>query len=231
MSAQHTLDLIVRFENWAFLLAFVVAFAESFAFVSLIVPGSMILTAAGALVPSGRLELLLLGAVPGAALGDAISYWIGRRYGVRIRRVWPFSRYPAVLARGLAFFERHGGKSVFIGRFFGSVRAIIPLAAGIMVLPPVRFWAANIGSAVLWAPVVLAPGALVGMGLDRLLEAGLSSQDWLMLGALLVPALAAGFLAILLLRRQRQRHRQAAATAALRSAPSAIATSNPGIRP
>ncbi len=69
------------------------------------------------------------------------------------------------------------------------------------------------------------------MGLDRLLEAGLSSQDWLMLGALLLAALAAGFLAILLLRRQRQRHRQAAATAALRSAPSAIATSNPGIRP
>jgi membrane protein DedA with SNARE-associated domain len=232
MTAQHALDLIVQYENWAFPFAFLVAFAESFAFVSLIVPGSAILALAGALVPSGRLDLwpLLLGAVLGGVLGDATSYWIGWYYGARVRRFWPFSRYPALLARGLAFADRHGGKSIFIGRFFGPVRAIIPLAAGMMIVPPLRFWAANIGSAVLWAPVVIAPGALGGIGLGRLFEAGLSGQDWLTLGAIVVAAIAAGFLGICAIRRQRQHRRQAAATAAQRSAPDAI-TASPEIRP
>lgn len=133
-----------------------------FAFVSLVVPGSVILAAAGALVGSGQLAFwpLLLGAVPGAVMGDAISYWLGRHYGDRIQRVWPFTRHPALLTRRLAFAGQHGGKSVFLGRFFEPVRAVVPLAAGMLALQPARFWAANVGSALLWAPIVLAAGFL-----------------------------------------------------------------------
>src|SRR5207237_4099965 len=107
-----------------------------------------------------------------AVLGDSISYWIGRRFGGAIGRVWPFSRNPDLLPRGIAFFERHGGKSVFIGRFFGPVRAVIPLAAGLMRMPRGAFWLANVTSALVWAPMLLLAGDLVGEAGGRLVGQG-----------------------------------------------------------
>ena len=143
---------------------FVTAFGESFAFVSLAFPGTSLLIAAGTLMAAGTLPYapVIAGAIVGAVLGDSISYWIGRRFGAPIARVWPFSRHPSLLPSGIAFFERHGGKSVFIGRFFGPVRAVIPLAAGLMLMPRRDFWIANIASALVWAPMLLLVGDLVG---------------------------------------------------------------------
>ena len=69
----------------------------------------------------------------------------------------------------IEFFGRHGGKSVFIGRFFGPVRAVIPLAAGVMRMPRGRFWFANVTSALVWAPMLLLAGDLVGEVGDRLI--------------------------------------------------------------
>ncbi len=71
-------------------------------------------------------------------LGDAISYWLGLRYGHLTETRWPFTRHPELLPRGYAFFDRHGVKSVFIGRFFGPLRAVIPLVAGITRMPRAR---------------------------------------------------------------------------------------------
>jgi len=155
--------------GWVFAAMFVAAFGESLAVLSFFFPGTAILLAAGALVPSGTISAfpLLAGAVLGALLGDACSYWIGRHFGSEIGHAWPFSRHPEFIARGIAFFERHGGKSVFIGRFFGPVRAVVPLAAGILRLEPARFWAANLASAVVWAPALLLPGAAIGDAVSR----------------------------------------------------------------
>jgi membrane protein DedA with SNARE-associated domain len=155
-------DFIGRHASWAGPIMFGLAFGESFAFLSLLFPGTTIMIAAGAFIPGGTLDFwpLVIGCVTGAIAGDAISFWLGRRYGYLIARVWPFSRRPELLARGFAFFERHGGKSVFIGRFFGPLRAVIPLVAGIARMPSRRFWLANVLSALVWAPVLLLPGAL-----------------------------------------------------------------------
>ena len=144
-------DFIGRHASWAGPIMFGLAFGESFAFLSLLFPGTTIMIAAGAFIPGGTLDFwpLVIGCVTGAIAGDAISFWLGRRYGYLIARVWPFSRRPELLTRGFAFFERHGGKSVFIGRFFGPLRAVIPLVAGIARMPTRRFWLANVFSA-LW---------------------------------------------------------------------------------
>jgi undecaprenyl-diphosphatase len=112
---------------------------------------------------------ILIGAILGAVLGDSVSYWLGRRFGGGIARIWPFSRYRELLPRGIEFFGRHGGKSVFIGRFFGPIRAVIPLAAGVMRMPRGRFWLANVTSAMVWAPMLLFAGDLVGEAGDRLI--------------------------------------------------------------
>jgi len=161
---RPTLDFIAAHAEWAALVMFVTAFGESFAFVSLAFPGTSLLIAAGALMSAGTLPYgpVIAAAVIGATLGDTISYWLGRRFGDAIGRFWPFSRYPDLLPRGIAFFEQHGGKSVFIGRFFGPIRAVIPLAAGLMRMPRGAFWIANVASALVWAPMLLVAGDLVG---------------------------------------------------------------------
>jgi membrane protein DedA with SNARE-associated domain len=161
---QHALAFIAAHSDWAAVVMFVTAFVESFLFLSLLFPGTSLLIAGGALVSAGSLPYLptVAGAVGGAVLGDAVSFWIGGRFGRTVGRVRPFTRRPELLARGVRFFARHGGKSVFIGRFFGPVRAVIPLAAGIMDMPPGRFWVANIGSAIVRAPMLLFAGNVAG---------------------------------------------------------------------
>jgi membrane protein DedA with SNARE-associated domain len=170
---QPLLAFIGEHSYWAGPVMFVFAFGESFAFLSLLFPGTTLLIAAGTLISGGTLSFLpiTVGAVIGATLGDSVSYWLGRRYGGGIARLWPFSRNPDLLPAGMRYFERHGGKSVFIGRFFGPVRAVIPLAAGVMKMSRGRFWLANFTSALVWAPMLLFAGDLAGRLGERLMGA------------------------------------------------------------
>lgn len=189
--AQPLLDFIKAHSDWAALVMFVTAFGESFAFLSLLFPGTTVLVAAGTLLSAGTLPYpsILIGAIFGAVFGDAVSYWLGRNFGGGIARVWPFSRHPELLSRGILFFERHGGKSVFIGRFFGPVRAVVPLAAGIMQMPRGRFWLANVISALVWAPMLLLVGDVVGEVGDRLI--GTANTMIVVFGGLTLVGIAA----------------------------------------
>jgi membrane protein DedA with SNARE-associated domain len=172
--AQPLLAFIDAHAHWAAPIMFVTAFGESFVFLSLLFPGTTLLMAAGTLMSDGKLPYapVLIAAVAGATLGDSVSYWLGRQFGGGIGRLWPFSRHPKMLPQGIAFFEKHGGKSVFIGRFFGPLRAVIPLAAGVMHMPRGWFWFANTTSAVVWAPMLLLAGKAIGDLGARLIGTG-----------------------------------------------------------
>jgi membrane protein DedA with SNARE-associated domain len=140
------------------------AFAESFAFVSFLFPGFAILVAAGAMAGAGLIDPVAaaLAGFAGAVLGDAISFWIGQKFGHVVPNTWPFSRHPEALERGVIFFKKWGWPSVFVGRFFGPLRAFVPLAAGMCRMPLVPFYVANIVSAAIWAPALLFSGYLIG---------------------------------------------------------------------
>ena len=69
--------------------------------------------------------------------------------------MWPLSRYPDLIPRGHAFVEKYGFYAVFIGRFFGPLRASVPLAAGILEMPWWPFQIANFSSAFVWAAMLL----------------------------------------------------------------------------
>jgi membrane protein DedA with SNARE-associated domain len=97
-------------------------------------------------------------AVLGAVLGDWVSYAFGRYFKGRIAGFWPMSRHPTLLPRAERLFQRWGIFGVFIGRFFGPLRSVVPLAAGIAAMPQVLFQLANVVSAVVWASGLLAPG-------------------------------------------------------------------------
>ncbi len=156
-------SLIEQYNAWTFPVMFLVAFGESFVFLSLLFPGTTILMAAGLLVPEGALPLfpLLSGAILGAVLGDALSWWLGWRYGPLLASRWPLTRHPAWLTGGHAFFLQYGAASLCVGRFFGPLRATIPLIAGIARMPPRPFWLSNVASACLWAPAMLLPGSSI----------------------------------------------------------------------
>jgi membrane protein DedA with SNARE-associated domain len=158
--ATQFAELLRAHSAWAAPVCFLLAFAESLAFVSLFVPSTIILIAAGALIGASGLSFweVWIGASLGAAAGDWLSYALGKRFGPSLAEVWPLSRYPALLSRGQSFFERWGAFGVFIGRFFGPLRASIPLVAGICAMPLIAFQAANLSSAFVWAFVILAPG-------------------------------------------------------------------------
>ena len=79
--------------------------------------------------------------------------------------IWPFRKHPERLTRSVSLFKRFGGSSVFIGRFFGPLRAIIPMAAGMLQMPPLRFYAANVFSAMVWAPALVLSGDLLTQSL------------------------------------------------------------------
>ncbi|MGE0260231.1 MAG: DedA family protein [Alphaproteobacteria bacterium] len=168
--ARQLIDFIKLHQEWAIAVMFITAFGESFVFLGLAFPGTTLLVAAGVLIKSGDLSLwpIAIGAVLGAVLGDTVSYWIGWWFGGRLTAIWPFTRRPELLASGVEFFRRHGGKSVFIGRFFGPIRAVIPLAAGMMRMPPRLFWIANVTSALVWAPMLLLAGDALARAGERL---------------------------------------------------------------
>lgn len=144
--------------------AFLVAFSESLPIIGTIIPGSITMTIIGVLMGSGGLPFLptLLIASAAAFCGDCIGYGLGFYYNERIRTLWPFKNYLKWINKGEAFFKKHGGKSIIIGRFFGPARSTVPLIAGLLKLTWLRFIVAAIPSALMWATLYLIPGVLLG---------------------------------------------------------------------
>jgi membrane protein DedA with SNARE-associated domain len=161
--ATQILAFIRANPEWAIFIIGLTAFGESFVFLSLLFPGTAILIASGTLIPEGILNLVptVVAGIVGAVLGDSVSFWLGKKFTPRLPEIWPFRRHPERLTRGISFFERYGGSSVFIGRFFGPLRAVVPLVAGMMHTPPSRFYAANVLSAMVWAPALILCGDLL----------------------------------------------------------------------
>ena len=161
--AQHVVEFVRVHEAWAAPVVFALAFGESLAFISLLIPAWAALVGIGLLISSGNLNfwpVWVAGSI-GAALGDWLSYWIGVKLGPPVAHMWPLSRHPELLPKGEAFVKRWGVRAIFIGRFFGPLRASVPLVAGIFRMPPWQFQIANFSSAFVWAAVLLTLGDVV----------------------------------------------------------------------
>src|SRR5262244_2711878 len=102
-------QFITAHPHLAYAAVLLLALSESVPIIGVVVPGSAIIVAVGALVPSGAVTLwpLLLAAVAGAIIGDGLSYWIGHRYHREVLNLGPLRRYAALIARSEAFFTRH----------------------------------------------------------------------------------------------------------------------------
>jgi membrane protein DedA with SNARE-associated domain len=153
----------------AYLALFLAALLEAVPVVGSVIPGSTIIFALSALVPGGelRLEWVLAAAIAGALLGDGSAFWAGHRSQSEILSSWPLSNYPRVIAKSEAFFRRWGTLAVFLARFVPPVRAFVPITAGALGMPPMRFYAVNIPAILLWAPAHVLPGVLAVSALHK----------------------------------------------------------------
>ncbi len=165
---QQILHWVEIHPLWSGITIFLVAMTESLAIVGLIIPGVAIMFGIGALIATGAIEFwyAFTWAVAGAITGDVSSFLLGFHFRERISGVWPFTRYRESLQQGQEFFAKHGSKSVAFGRFFGPVRAVVPLIAGTMGMRPWRFILASFLSSLVWAPAYLAPGMVFGASLE-----------------------------------------------------------------
>ncbi len=151
---------------------FLLALSESQPAIGALVPGTAIILAVAGLAGLGYLPLVdvLVAACLGAIAGDGIAYLFGHHYRDSALKIWPLSRYPQMVTASDAFFRKHGGKSILIARFTPGVRAFVPMIAGVSGMPAVRFFVANVASAIVWAVSHVAPAAAAGASLAVLHE-------------------------------------------------------------
>lgn len=174
---QALIDQAVQFiqvhQSWAGLVIFLMTFGESLFIVGLFLPATVLLFAAGTLIGSETISAgpILLWGIVGAIAGDAVSFWLGRWFGPKMLRHKRLDAYRRNVARARLFFYRYGFLAVLIGRFLGPLRCFVPTVAGVMGMPELRFQIANIVSAVLWMPALLAPGYLAAISADAVKHA------------------------------------------------------------
>jgi len=155
---------------WTYLLVGFFAFAETGAFIGLVVPGETVMLLGGAVAGQGAISIYLLIAIAwfAAWLGDTTSFFLGRRLG----REFVLKHGPRVgisherFEKVEDYFGRHGGKTIFIGRFISLVRAFAPFIAGSSGMQYRAFVPYSILGTGLWATAHI----LVGYFFSRSIE-------------------------------------------------------------
>jgi undecaprenyl-diphosphatase len=177
---------------WTYLLVGVFAFAETGAFVGLVVPGETVMLLGGAVAGQGAIDIYLLIAVAwfSAWLGDTTSFFLGRRLGREfvLRHGPRFGISHERFEKVEDYFSRHGGKTIFIGRFISLVRAFAPFIAGSSGMGYRAFVPYSILGTGLWASAHI----LVGYFFSRSIEtAGKYAAKGAFLLGLLIAIVAA----------------------------------------
>jgi membrane protein DedA with SNARE-associated domain len=150
---------------WAYVVLALLAAAESAVFVGVVVPGETAMLLGGFLAFRGRisLEAMMAAGALGAVVGDSVGYQIGRRFGQPLER----SRLGRKVgerrwASAEAYLRAKGGRAVFLGRFVGVLRALIPALAGMSRMPYRTFLLWNLAGGVIWASGFVLLGYLAG---------------------------------------------------------------------
>jgi len=167
---RHLFELAASYGSWIYLLLFLIVFAETGLVVTPILPGDSLLFAAGALAATGALNIWIVSGLlfAAAVLGDAVNYAMGRYIGPRIFTATDSSGLlhrvlnRDHLAQAHAFFERHGGKAVVIGRFVPIVRTFVPFVAGAGAMTYSMFAFYNVAGAVGWVGICVGAGYAFG---------------------------------------------------------------------
>jgi membrane-associated protein len=164
---QHLNQWATTLGPWLYVVLFLIVFCETGLVVTPFLPGDSLLFAVGALasldgspIDLPQTALLLVAA---AVLGDAANYSIGAYLGPAVfssDRSRLFNKQH--LVRTQLFYERHGGKTIFLARFVPIIRTFAPFVAGIGRMRYRYFATYNVTGAIAWVAVCMGAGALFG---------------------------------------------------------------------
>jgi len=149
--------------EWIALGVFGAAFIESFALIGVIIPGVVLLAVISGMAAStlSVFELVLIAYVA-SFLADILSFLLGTGISKSIDKLWPFNKYPNLLVQGRRFVKRFGILGVFVGKFIGPIRPLLPLTAGSLGMNFKHFSIVEIFSSFLWALLYTVPGYYAG---------------------------------------------------------------------
>jgi len=159
------LDLIIRSVGiWTYLILFGVIFIETGLVVTPFLPGDSLLFAAGAFAALGSLNVwfLFIALALAAILGDTVNYWIGHYIGPKVFTMnsrWFKREY---LERTQAFYDKYGGKTIFLARFVPIIRTFAPFVAGIGKMRYGYFISYNIFGGIVWTALFIFGGYFFG---------------------------------------------------------------------
>ena len=164
---KHLSTLSTSLGSWLYVILFAVVFCETGLIVTPFLPGDSLLFAVGALValPEAGLSLPLMFVLltVAAILGDAVNYRVGRMIGPKIfRSEKSLLLNKNYLLKAQRFYEKHGGKAIFLARFVPIVRTFAPFVAGAGKMNYFRFWMFNVSGAIIWVGMFLVGGYLFG---------------------------------------------------------------------
>lgn len=157
-------EIIARYGAWTIAFLFIIIFLETGVVVTPFLPGDSLLFAAGTFAARGALNVwaLLILLSLAAIAGDTVNYWIGHRVGSKaytgeVR--WIKKQH---MERTHAFFEKHGGKAIFLARFVPIVRTFAPFVAGVSRMPYGFFIRWNVIGGITWVTLFTLLGFFFG---------------------------------------------------------------------
>ncbi|MCW2958267.1 MAG: phosphoesterase PA-phosphatase related protein, partial [Solirubrobacterales bacterium] len=194
-------DLGQALGPWTYLLVGVMAFLETGAFVGLLAPGETVILVGGVVAGQGEIDIIVLIAIIWvcAVAGDMTSFFVGRRLGrgFLVKHGPKVQITEARIEQTEAFFDKHGGKAIFLGRFVGLIRAVAPFLAGSSGMPLRRFAPYDILGAGLWGTTFALLGFFFWRSIDKVLS-------WAKTGSLaLGTIIVVGTILVLVVRRLR----------------------------
>ena len=189
---------------WSYAVVFALTAGETSAFIGLFLPGETLILFAAALSARGDLNpvVLAITVVTGGIVGDSVGYAVGRWYHRWPRPEWTrrrSTRGPAApgddrrasrVGKARSFLRRHGGSAVFIGRFIGFVRTLLPFVAGASGMPYRRFLPYSAAACVVWGVASVIAGYFLGSAAERLLRTVGVAGGIAAVGAVVVALLA-----------------------------------------
>jgi membrane-associated protein len=157
-------DIIVQYGAWTLALLFLIIFMETGVVVTPFLPGDSIIFAAATFAARGALNpwLIFIVLSIAAVAGDTANYWIGHRVGARAYTgevKWIKKEY---MERTHAFFEKHGGKTIFLARFVPIMRTFAPFVAGVSQMPYGFFIRWNMIGGITWVAIFTLLGYFFG---------------------------------------------------------------------
>jgi membrane-associated protein len=159
---EHLANIISQYGAWTYAILFAVIFMETGFVVTPFLPGDSLLFAAGTFAALDALNIWLLTGllIVAAIAGDTVNYWIGHALGERAYNIrWIKKEY---LDRTHAFFEKHGGKTIFLARFVPIVRTFAPFVAGVGRMSYAYFITYNFVGGIVWVTVFTLAGYFFG---------------------------------------------------------------------